>query len=251
MGVSESARDLQRDRKRFIERETAAVEARLQRFAIVERHRDEQLSVLGFPDLVDRADARVIEGGGGARFRDELRLGVRVGTQVRRKKLQRDVTAEPLVPRSVHDRHAAGAERILHHVVTDPAARPFHRRLRQPRAGWLDERAKPIDDALAVVGDQQRLHFATERRIAGAAGVEERRPPGSRAVDRVSQDVVHALPALGRHGVGRTAHACSSRFSHARAVAHSRLTVAVETFSVSAVSSTLIPPKNRYSTICA
>jgi hypothetical protein len=104
--VSESARHLLRDRKGFIEREAAAVEARLQRFAIVERHGDEQLSVLGLPDLVDRADARVIEGGGGARFSDESRLGVRVFTQVRRKKFQCDMTAEPLVSRSVHDRHA-------------------------------------------------------------------------------------------------------------------------------------------------
>ena len=52
--VSQSARDLQRNRERFLERESAALQARLQRFTIVERHGDEQLPVVGLADLVDR-----------------------------------------------------------------------------------------------------------------------------------------------------------------------------------------------------
>ena len=71
----EPARDLQRDRQRFVEREPPALQPRLQRFPVVERHRDEQLSVVGLADLVDRADVRMIERRGGARLRDESRLG--------------------------------------------------------------------------------------------------------------------------------------------------------------------------------
>ena len=42
-----------------------------------------------------------------------------------------------------------------------------------------------------------------------------------------------------------------SRASHARASRQSRITVCGETWSASAVSSTLRPPKNRSSTTCA
>ena len=174
--VSESARDLQRDRERFVEREPAAIEARLQRFAFVERHRDEQLSVVGLADLVDRADVRVIERRRGARFRDESRLGVRVGAQMRRQKLRarRDGrAARPALGtrRPCRRRRAAPARGIA------PIRRPDHSvdRFRQPRAGRLHERRQPIDDALAVVGEQQRLHFAPESGVAGAAGVERAR----------------------------------------------------------------------------
>ena len=58
------------------------VQSRLQRFAVVERHRDEQLSVVGLADLVDRADVRMIERRRRARLRDESRLGGGVGAQM-------------------------------------------------------------------------------------------------------------------------------------------------------------------------
>src|SRR5437879_4411533 len=63
-----------------------------------------------------------------------------------------------------------------------------------------------------------------------------------------SEHYLHLPPSLRRH-------ACVSRFllfisrcSHARAVAHSRLTVAGETPSTTEVSSIERPPKNRSST---
>jgi len=54
---------------------------------------------------------------------------------------------------------------------------------------------------------------------------------------RAGDDRLDLRPALGRHGVP------SSRRSHARATAHSRLIVAGERSSASAVSSMVIPPK--------
>jgi len=54
---------------------------------------------------------------------------------------------------------------------------------------------------------------------------------------RAGDDRLDLRPALGRHGVP------SSRRSHARATAHSRLIVAGERPSASAVSSMVIPPK--------
>ena len=56
----------------------AAREARLQRLAVVERHRDEQLPVGGLADLVDRADVRMIERRRRARLAQEAALGLRL-----------------------------------------------------------------------------------------------------------------------------------------------------------------------------
>ena len=239
-------RDLQRDGQRLVEREPAALQSRLQRFPFVERHRDEQLSVLGLADLIDRADVRMIERRRGARFRHESRLW--------RRRRRSDAAAET---------SARPDGRAARPAPCRP--RPFRRRpaapvrSSAPSAGPPTRLPAPASQALgftsgasrsttpgAVVREQQRLDLLPEREVIAAAGVEQRPPLGVGAVDRVGEHVLDLLPPIAgaidaRASVGRLI-ACSSRFSHARAVAHSRLTVAGETCSVSAVSSTLMPP---------
>ena len=125
--VLESARDLQRDRERFVEGETSASDPLLQRLAFVQRHRDEQLSVAGLADSVNRANVGVIERRRRPGFRDEPRLRPRIDAERRRQELERHVTSEPLVARFVHDAHAAGANCLLDEVFGDRAAGPVGR----------------------------------------------------------------------------------------------------------------------------
>ena len=231
--------------ERFVERQTSASDPLLQRLAFVERHRDEQLSIAGLADSVNRADVGVIERRRRASFRDESRLRPRIDTQRGRQELERHVTSEPLVARFVDDAHAAGPDRLLDDVFPDRAAGPVGDRRPQQRAGRRHERCQAINHTLLFVREQQRFHFASEIRVGTAARVQERAALLCKAFDRLAEHILHERPAIRgrRAAVGRrTAHDCSSRFSHARAVAHSRLTVAGDTCSASAVSSTVIPP---------
>ena len=77
------------------------------------------------------------------------------------------------------------------------------------------------------------------------ASLQVARPFRARQRTGRREHVLHALPALGRHGCSP---AVSSRSSQARAIAHSRFTVAGETPMMSAVSLMLRPPKKRSST---
>ena len=243
--VLEPARDLQRDRERFVEGKTSASDPLLQRLAVVQRHRDEQLSIAGLADSVNRANVGVIECRRRPGFRDEPRLRPRIGAERRRQELERHVTSEPLVARFVHDAHAAGANCLLDDVFGNRAAGPVDDRFPQQRAGRRHERRQAIDDTLLVVGEQQRFHFASEISVGAAARVHERAALLRGAFDCLTEDILNERPPIRCRGVAmfrRTAHASSSRFSHARAVAHSRLTVAGDTCSASAVSSTVIPP---------
>src|SRR5262249_57547490 len=116
------------ERERLRECQAGGGEARLQRFTLVERHGHEQLPVLGLADFVDRADVRMVERGSGARLRGEPRLGIGVGAEMWRKKLQSDLTSESLILSFVDDAHSAGAQGILHEVMSDPEPGTFGRR---------------------------------------------------------------------------------------------------------------------------
>ena len=67
--------------------------------------------------------------------------------------------------------------------------------------GWLQQGREPIHDALTLVGDQQRLDFLPERRVAGAADVEQGVALRRRAVDRVGKHLLNVLPAIRRHRI--------------------------------------------------
>jgi hypothetical protein len=245
VGVLESPRDLQCNRERFVEGESTALQSRLKRFTVVERHGNEQLPVRGLADLVDRAHVRMIESGRGARLRHESGRGAGIRIEVRGEEFQGDLTPEPLVSCSVDHCHAARADGFVHHVLSDSTSGPFRGGVSHPRAGWLQEGCQPVHHAVSFVGHQERLDFLPEGRVGGAAEVEQRGALRRGAVDSVGEDVLNALPAIRRERIAggrRPCHPCSSRFSHARAAAHSLLTVAGDTFSASALSSTVIPP---------
>ena len=61
VGFAESGADLDRVLDGLGNAERTPVELGLEALTVVERHRDEQLAVVGFADLVDRADVGVVE----------------------------------------------------------------------------------------------------------------------------------------------------------------------------------------------
>ncbi len=89
----------------------------------------------------------------------------------------------------------------------------------------------------------QRVHVAPQLAIAAALRVEEcraRRVVGH--LDHRLEQALRVLPTVRIHACGSFA-ACSSPYNHARACSHSRLTVAGEMSSASAVSAMVRPPK--------
>src|SRR5215471_18396986 len=62
----ESVGDLDGELERLVERQSPCVQSVLQGLAVKELHHEEGLPFV-FVDVVDRADVRILEGGGGAR----------------------------------------------------------------------------------------------------------------------------------------------------------------------------------------
>ena len=114
-----AARRLRRDAQRPLGRERAPGNDAVERLALVERHRDEEVFA-GLVHLEDRADVRVIEGRRGLRFAQDAPPQRRVGR--RPQELQRDAPSEAQIGRSIHLAHGAGAEELRDLVMRDVAS---------------------------------------------------------------------------------------------------------------------------------
>src|SRR5262245_2301461 len=253
MRVPQPAGDLKRNGDGVTEREPATIKPRFERVALVKRHGDEQVSIVALVDLKDRADVGMVDCGNRSRFTLECEPGAGARVQAGREEFQGDMAPQPRVPCLVDHRHPTVADGFQHLVVTDRSSRPFFKWVHSPGTRVPKERCQPIDNALVLVGLDQGLDFSTERRIASAARIDQRPASRRRTLDGIGKYLLNLLPAVAADWCGAysQAHSRSSRLSHARAVAHSLLTVAGDTFSALAVSSTVRPPKNRYSTILA
>ena len=89
----------------------------VQRLAVEEFHGDEAPALV-LADFVNRADVRMVERGGRARFALEPRRRLRVGRERRRQELERDLPAQARVFRAEDDAHTALADAIEDPVVT-------------------------------------------------------------------------------------------------------------------------------------
>jgi hypothetical protein len=98
------------------ERHRAARELGRERRADQVFHDEIQLAVLGFADVVDVDDVRVIDAVGRARFAKHPRSKVRLATQVGANEFEGDDALDEHVPRPVHDPHSAFAEPRLETV---------------------------------------------------------------------------------------------------------------------------------------
>jgi hypothetical protein len=117
----QSVRDIDGEGKEIFGVERMAGDAVLERLAVEKFHGDEGLAVL-LANVVNGADVRMIERGGGLGFALETGEGLRVARDVLREKFQRDETAEARVLGFVDDTHAATTEFFDDAVVRDGLA---------------------------------------------------------------------------------------------------------------------------------
>jgi hypothetical protein len=108
--------DFYTERDEHFEGERTLDDVVLERGALQEFHGDESLAVF-FADVVNRADIRVIERGGGLRFALKASERAGIGADIFRKKFQSDVATEARVFGSVNDSHAAAAEAFKNAIV--------------------------------------------------------------------------------------------------------------------------------------
>ena len=134
----ESVGDPDRDVHDLGHRQPVVQQEGVERLALEQLHGDERLAIL-FADFVNRADVRMVEGGGCARLEPESFGGLRRALQVVWQELQRDVAAERQVLRFVDDAHASGAYAVQDAVVGDlPAFEGAHvREVRRCRTALM------------------------------------------------------------------------------------------------------------------
>ena len=219
------------------------IEARLERFPRIERHRQEQPPVFRLPHLVERAEVRMIERGDRARFPEETRPGGSIGVWFGGKELQRHHPAQARVLGAVDDAHAAGAERLQHAEVRDRAPGQAQGIERRPACEKRSFEGR--EPAVGVgVGPEQRLDGGAQLGV-GAAQCREAIPArGGVELDERVERGPDLFPAARIHGPAqRSGSPFSSSASHARAERSSRLAVASDTPTAAALSSSDRPPK--------
>ena len=109
--------DLDPEIDNLVNLEHAAGQSIVERLAFHPFHDDERLALV-FADVVDRADVRVVQRGGGSRLDAKPLNGLAVSHQFLWDELERDLPAETIVLSAVDDAHAAGAE-----LMRDPIVR--------------------------------------------------------------------------------------------------------------------------------
>ena len=119
--------------------------------------------------------------------------------EVRRKELQGDVSAEPLVERLVDDSHRPGAEGFENAVAADGLPLPPEQRCARLRDGRCEVDDQPVHQPRAVVRFEERFDFARSSASPRALPIEHRMQRPGIALDRGREDVLNTLPALGRH----------------------------------------------------
>src|SRR5437867_5238134 len=92
-----------------------------QRHAVQKLHRDESLASL-LPNVIDRADIRMIQCGCGLRLALETGQGLSVSGNLLRQELQGHETMEPDIFGLVNDTHAATAQLLQDAVVRNGLA---------------------------------------------------------------------------------------------------------------------------------
>lgn len=144
--------NLARDPERFGERQRATRQA-IGECRSVDQFENQRGQPIGFLESIDSADVRVVERGEHPRFACEPCSALRVGRQVRRQDLDRDITIELAVAGAIDLAHAAGAKRGDDCVRAEPSA--YHRRpmgrsgvgggvIGQKRALRLRRRRRPL-----------------------------------------------------------------------------------------------------------
>jgi len=105
----DGVRDLNPEVENLFDRDRVTVQVLAQRFAVDELHRDERRVVL-LADVVDRADARMVQCGRGQRFAAKALQCLRILRHAVGQELQRDRALQPRIGRLVDDTHSSSTE---------------------------------------------------------------------------------------------------------------------------------------------
>ena len=133
-----------------LELERLATDAVLQSCAIEIFHGDEVAAFVA-ADFVDRADIRMIQSGGRARFALKSLERVRIARGFFRQEFQRDEAAERGVLGFVHHAHPAAAELLDDAVMRHGAADEWLGVGHKPRIlGWLPSRVNVASSSVAA-----------------------------------------------------------------------------------------------------
>ena len=125
--LGQPARRSGRDAHRLFDRQRPSRDPLLQRLAVVQRHRQIELSRLGLADLVQRADVGVLEPADGPRLQPEALRRRNRRCRDGAQKLERDGAPEPGVQRPVDHAHRPAADLLVHLVRADGLPHQRHR----------------------------------------------------------------------------------------------------------------------------
>ena len=131
VGARQAFGHFRRDFERAAGRQMSAREHVAELLAPHQLHRDEADTV-GFVDLMDDGDVRMLERRRSPRLLNEPLPAVGIGQQFRREHFQRDFPIQPNVDRAIHDAHAAAADLVEDLVMGQrPSGQPRPRRPRE------------------------------------------------------------------------------------------------------------------------
>ena len=240
---AQALRDLQRCGVDGGDVHRAVVDDGPQRAAVDELRRQEQMP-FHLLERIHGGDRRVGDGGRGTGLTLQPFAQIGVVRQRRGQRLERHVAVQPAVCRQVNDAHPAASDLPDDLELADPITGVPDRRFVHGVWRCCEREILGIDLEWAleepsqrVVRVQQLFRRRQQRCVAAAFGAQPGRAFAGRTLERAVEDALDLTPALRRHAPS------SACLSHARAIAHCRLTVAGETPTASAVSSTVRPPK--------
>ena len=169
-----------------------------QRFTLVERHRNKQLTILVF-----------------ARFKIVHTFGWSTGAAARASAMNMDLArgsapnpargisaqpgGQPLVSSLVDNRHSAPADGFFHAVMGHDPTGPLRDSFKSPDAWRCHQQAQAVHHALGVVGHEQRVPLLVSARNCWRSGHRRAPPARGGALDRVSQHLLDVVPACRRH----------------------------------------------------
>ena len=115
----EGACDLDREPQGLRDRKRPRRDTARERVALVVGQHEVGAALVGGPDLVQRADVGMIDGGDGTGLDEEALLGIEVARQVRREELEGDRAAQTGVLCAVDDAHATAPDLLEDPVAAD------------------------------------------------------------------------------------------------------------------------------------
>jgi hypothetical protein len=161
VGMRDGIGDLQTVAEDVCKREAAGGNQLIERSALDQLQGDVCVPV-GLPNFVDRADVRMIQRGGGARFAHQAQPRVRIANGCRQQ-FDRHVAIKAIVVRPVHLAHPTRAEQRIDAIKAEPRTTCKTRRRPGSAKRW-----RVAESSGVAVSGEHLFDIGAERDIAGA-----------------------------------------------------------------------------------